>query len=58
MLRNVGLCLGRNRILGASVIRYSTGESSLSRGGESELLSSRALGFTVTYWGDEIKLAI
>ena len=24
--RNVGLCLERNRVLGASVVRYSTGK--------------------------------
>ena len=33
--------------LGASVIRYSTGESSLSRGSENELLSGRDPGFIV-----------
>ena len=44
---NVGLCLERNRILGASVVCYSTGESYLSQGGENELLSGRTPGFTV-----------
>ena len=47
LLRNVGLCLGRNEILGTLVVCYSTGESSLSRGDENELLSSRAPGLTV-----------
>ena len=45
--RAADLCLERNRILGASVVRYSTGESSLSRGGENELLSGRDPGFIV-----------
>ena len=40
-LGNAGLCLKRNRMLGASVVCYSTGESSLGRGGENELLSGR-----------------
>ena len=31
---DAGLCLERNRVLGTSVVRYSTRESSLSRGGE------------------------
>ena len=52
MLRNVGICLGRNRILGASVVCYSTGESSLSRGGKSELLSGQGTSCTATYWGN------
>ena len=47
LLRNVGLCLGGSGILGASVVRYSTEESSFSRGGESELLAGRVPGFTV-----------
>ena len=45
MLGNVDLCLERNRILGASVVRYSTGKSSLSWRGENELLSGRDPGF-------------
>ena len=47
MLGNVVLGLERNRDLGTSVVCYSFGESSLSRGGENELLSGRAPGFTV-----------
>ena len=34
---NVGICLGRNRILVASVVRYSTGEITPARGNRSEL---------------------
>ena len=37
----------RNRVLGASVVRYSIGESPLSRGGANELLSGRTPGFIV-----------
>ena len=48
MLGNIDLCLGRNRILGTSVVRYSTGESSLSLGGENEQLSGRAPGFAIS----------
>ena len=47
LLRNVGICLGINGILGTSVVHYSTGESSPSRGDENELLSGRAQGLTV-----------
>ena len=41
------LCLEESLILGASVVRYSTEEPSLSRGGENELLSGRDPGFIV-----------
>ena len=52
MLGNTGLCLEIDRVLGTSVVCYSTGESSLSRGGESELLSGQGTSCTATYWGN------
>ena len=53
---NAGLCRGRKRILGASVVHYSTGEPPLGRKGANELLSGRVPGFTSTYWGNKVKL--
>ena len=47
LLRNVGLFLERNGILGTSVVRYSNGESSLSIGDENELLAGHAPGLTM-----------
>ena len=37
LMRNAGICLGRYRSLGASAIRYSTGEITSAWGSESEL---------------------
>ena len=46
-MRNVGICLERNRILGASVVRYSTGELTL----EVNCISGQCIGYIATYWG-------
>ena len=48
LLRNVGICLGRNRILGASFFRYSTGELTP----EVNCTSGQGKSCTTTYWGN------
>ena len=46
-LEIVGSCLERNRFLGASVVRYSTGELTL----EVNCISCQCIGYIATYWG-------
>ena len=46
-LGSVSLYLGKSKILGVSVVRYSSEEPPLGRRGANELLSGRAPGFTV-----------
>ena len=48
MLRNVDICLGRNRILGASVVRHSIGELSP----EVNCMSGQCTCCTTTYRGN------
>ena len=48
LLRNVGIYLGRNRILGALVVCYSTGELTP----EVNCISGQCTCCTATYWGN------
>ena len=47
LLRYVGVCLGRNRILGVSVVRYCTGELTP----EVNCISGQCTNYIATYWG-------